>query len=302
MQTTTAPQVPKKKRLKHNHPLAEYMLYSLLAFLFTGLLLSSLGQRIRRHLLVTTGMSKEVETFFPNNDFLWKPVHHHSDIHVYETFKYKHNSTHPMFHFSYQTEVPLEAFLDVLDHPEQSMEWLAWIKDYKFLGVPKNELSNLDILSSTVHAQMFVHPLAHFHDREFIVEISSNVATEKREEDGGETTTVTFTYANFLSTNDINNAFTKSCKDCIRGELDMMLVLTTVDDGATTLISMDLDMDMKSSNKTMKMPNFIMDSMIMRWGEISLHKLVKRCGDNIGLKNVVDVKATLRSLPIFLFL
>lgn len=292
--TTDSPSVP-RKHLKHNYNLIEYMQYSLLAFLFAGLILSSLGQLIRRIPLFTTGMRKEVETFFPNNDYLWKPVHHHSNIQIYEALK--HKSTHPVYHFEYQTEVPLEAFLDVLDHPAQSMEWLAWIKDYKFLGVHKNDLSNLDILSSKVYTQMVVHPLAHFHDREFMIEISSNVLTEKREEDGGETTTVTFTYTNVLSTNEIKNAFTKSCKDCIRGALDMTLTLTTDDDGATTLVSMDLDMDMNSSrNKLMKMPNFVMDSMIMRWGEVSMHKLFKRCRNNIGLKNVVNVKGSILNL------
>lgn len=292
MKATNAPQGA-HKHLKHNSPVAESMLYSLLAFLCTGLLLSSGIQQIRKHLLVTTGMTNEVDNFYPNNSYLWKPVHHHSDILVYEAFQ-NTNSTHPMYHFEFQTDVPLESFLDVLDHPEQSMEWFAWTKNYKFLGVHKKELSNLDILSSKVNAQMVMRPLGYFHEREFITEISADVATEKWEEGGGETTTAKFTYSNVPPEDEIKNAFTKSCKDCIRGAMDMVLTLTTDDYGLKTLVAMDLDMDMKSTNKLM--PNFITDSMIMHWGEISLHKLVKRCKDNIGLENVVDFKASIMNL------
>lgn len=250
---------------------------------------------VQKHRLVTSGLGKEVENFYHDNVFLWKPIHHHSDIQIYETFEHK-NSSHPIYHYEYKTDVPLEAFLDVLDHPEQSLEWFAWLKYHKYLGVKKNELTNLDILSSALNSQMIIRPIIHLHDREFLTQISSNIVTEKWEDGSGETTTAVFRYSNIDPKDEIKNAFTKSCKDCVRGDFDMVLTLTTDDDGATTLVSMDLDMDMKSSESPISFPKFITNTMIMRWGELSLHKLVKRCRDNLGLKSVVDIKASIMNL------
>lgn len=283
------------KHWRHNSPLAESVLLSLLFFLFTGLLLNSGMKYVQKHRLVTSGVGKEVENFYHGNVFLWRPIHHHSDIQIYETFEHK-NSSHPIYHYEYKTDVPLEAFLDVLDHPEQSLEWFAWLKYHKYLGVKKNELSNLDILSSSLNSQMIIRPIIHLHDREFLTQISSDIVTEKWEDGSGETTTAVFRYSNIDPKDEIKNAFTKSCKDCIRGAFDMVLTLTTNDDGTTTLVSMDLDMDMKSSESPFPIPKFITNTMIMRWGELSLHKLVKRCRDNLGLKNVVDIKASIMNL------
>lgn len=283
------------KHWRHNSPLAESLFLSLMVFLFSGILLNAGIKYVQKHRIVTSGLEKQVENFYDGNVFLWKPIHHHSDIQIYETFEHK-NSTHPIYHYEYKTDVPLEAFLDVLDHPEQSLEWFAWLKYHKYLGVKKNELSNLDILSSSLNSQMIIRPLIYLHDREFLTQISSNIVTEKWEDGGGETTTAVFRYSNVDPKDEIKNAFTKSCKDCIRGAFDMVLTLTTDDDGTTTLVSMDLDMDMKSYESPFPIPRFITNAMIMRWGELSLHKLVKRCRDNLGLKNVVDIKASIMNL------
>lgn len=288
-------EVHQSKHWRHNSPLAESVLLSLLFFLFTGLVLNSGMKYLQKHRLVTTGVGKEVENFYHANVFLWRPIHHHSDIQIYETFEHK-NSSHPIYHYEYKTDVPLEAFLDVLDHPEQSLEWFAWLKYHKYLGVKRNELSNLDILSSSLNSQMIISPILYLHDREFLTQVSSNVVTEKWEDGSGETTTAVFRYSNIDPKDEIKNAFTKSCKDCIRGAFDMVLTLTTDDDGRTTLVSMDLDMDMRPSESAFLIPKFVTNTMIIRWGELSLHKLVKRCRDNLGLKNVVDIKASIMNL------
>lgn len=274
---------------KHNLPIHSWMNYSFLGFLFVGLLISSGIQHVKN--IRTAGTSTEVENFYPHNYNLWKPVHHHSDISVYESFENK-NSTRPLYHFEYDTNIPLEAFIDVLDHPNQSMEWIAWIKDYKYIGVRKSELDTLDILKTPVNAQMILHPLIYTHEREFLTKIESTMYTAKLE-NHEEVTTVKFDYSNLNSVNEIKNAFTKQCKDCIRGNLNMLLTLITFDEGESTKLIMDLDMDLQSSDHV---PTFVDNSMILKWGEISLHKLMKRCRDNYKLKNIVDVKGGLLNL------
>ena len=58
-------------------------------------------------------------------------------------------------------------------------------------------------------------------------------------------------------------------------------------------------MDLNLSKKNHIVPKFMVNNMIMRWGELSLHKLVRRCRDNMGLGTVVDFKGTfLNMLPI----
>lgn len=288
---------------KHNVPLVESMFKTLILFLVTGLLINYGLHYVQKLLLITTGVGKEVEKYYADNDYLWKPVRHHSDIKIYETYERKNvTDVHPIYHYEYKTDIPLEAFLDVLDHPNQSMEWFAWLKDHKYVGVHKSDLAALDVLSNTLHSQMIIRPIVHLQDREFLNEVTSNIITEKLEDGSeGERTIVTFTYTNLSPEGDeIKNKFTKhNHKDCIRGALDMVLQLTTKDEGATTHVSMDLDMNMYPSrdwkNKSLvprlPVPSMLMDKMVLRWGEVSLHKLVKRCKENIGMGIAGDKKS-----------
>ena len=293
-----------RKHWRYNYPLLESIFLSLLIFLFTGLILNSAVRSIKRHMLITTGVGKEVENFYPNNDYLWRPVQVHSDsrIHIYETFE-KKNSTHPIYSYQYQTDIPLEAFLDVLDHPDQSMEWFAWLKDHKYTGVKKEDLQNLDILGNSLNSQMIIRPIIHLHDREFKAKVSADVVTEKWKDgdDLKERTVATFYYENIKPEDQIENKFTKhNHKQCIRGALDMLLQLTTEDEGKTTHVSMELDMDMNPTmSSSFALPKFLMNKMIMRWGVVSLHKLVKQSRDNIGMEDLADVKSSLwRLFPI----
>eukprot|EP01083_Nonionella_stella_P006925 20048_1 len=290
---------------RHNQPFVQFMLKFLLVFLCTGLFLNAIANYFRNRVLITTGVGEEIEIYKNRNDVLWKPVHHHSDIRIFETHE-RRNGTHihPIYHYEYQTRIPLEAFLDVLDHPDQSMEWFAWLKDHKYMGVRKNELENLDILSNTLHSQMIIHPLIHLQDREFLNEVTSNIATEKFDDgspSGGEKTTVTFFYRNLGGEDEVENKFTKhDHKDCKRGALNMVLHLSTKDEGATTHIDMELDMDMypcsSRTNMSISTPWILMDKMVMRWGEVSLHKLVKRCNENLGLDHTLNLKTSLWNL------
>ena len=286
--TSTPPDIA-SKHWKHNVHFAEYMFKFLLVFLFSCLILNSFFNYLRSHLFITTGVSKEVENYNAKNDYLWKPIHHHSDIKIYATYERKNGThVHPIYHYDYKTDIPLEAFLDVLDHPNQSMEWFAWLRDHKYMGVRKNDLDSLDILSNTVHSQMIIHPMIHLQDREFLTEVTSNVKTQKIVgRIGREKTIATFVYRN-LGGDEVENKFSKhDHKNCIRGALDMYLQLTTMDDGNTTHISMEVDMDMypssSRSKESLTTPWMLMDKTVMRWGELSLHKLVKRCRENLGL-------------------
>lgn len=289
---------------KHNMPLVESMFKTFVLFMVAGLLLSSGIHYLQKLLLITTGVGKELEKFHADNDYLWRPVRHHSDIKIYETYERKKgvDAHHPIYHFEYKTNIPLEAFLDVLDHPNQSMEWFAWLKDHKYMGVHKSELESLDVLSNTLYSQMILRPILHLQDREFVNEVTSKIVTEELKGDavgGGERTTVTFTYTDIPPGTEIENKFTKhNHKDCVRGALDMVLQLYTDDEGATTHLSMDLDMNMYPSRSKMdySFPKMLMNQMIMRWGEVSLHKLVKRCKENTGMDKVIDKRAFLWNL------
>jgi len=293
---TPANALPHAKHWRHNSHVVERMLMSLIVFLFVGLLINAGVQYFRQHLLVTTGTTKEVESFYPGNDCLWKPLTHHGDINISERSKESNTGdTHAIYHYEYKTDIPLEAFLDVLDHPQQSMEWFAWLKDHTYPGVKNNELPDLDILATSIDFEMVLHPMLHLHDRKFRSHLTSEIITAKWEDGNGESTVATFIYTN------IPQDATKETMhpECVRGSFDMILQFTSDDNGATTGITMELDMDLNLSKKNHIVPKFMVNNMIMRWGELSLHKLVRRCRDNMGLGTVVDFKGTfLNMLPI----
>jgi hypothetical protein len=129
--------------------------------------------------------------------------------------------------------------------------------------------------------------------------VSSEIITEKLLGASGKDRTIaTFKYAH-LEPDEVQNKFTKhNHKDSIRGSLDMVLKLTTLDEGVTTQLSMDLDMKMYPDGQQssyvsptqISVPRMMMDKMVMRWGEVSLHKLVKTCKTNLGLETELDKK------------
>lgn len=256
------------RKWRHNVPFMEAFAIFLVIFLFSGLMLDS-GYHYARQVI----LGKRGTTIVTEDG--WDHVKYHGDMLVTKK-QFPHYST-PTFRYEYKTDVPLEAFIDVLDHPQQSIEWFAWVVDHKY-NVNRKDLDSLDLLEKTVDFRMVLrpylsNPLRLHHDREFHLQTKAHIET-REEEPGKDVTTATITYKNIEDRN-------QSCNNCIMAKMDMILTLTSEDEGASTYVSMALNLDMASEH----LPEFMTNDMSMRWGALSLHKLVKRCSDNIGLKH-----------------
>jgi hypothetical protein len=256
------------KKLRHNVPIVEAFIVFMVIFLFSGLLMNSSVKVARETLFGKTNRSLIAKDG-------WSHVQYHGDMLV--TKKQFPDYSTPTFRYEYKTDVPLEAFIDVLDHPQQSVEWFAWMVDHKYI-VNSRELDTLDLLERTIDFRMVLRPYPSnpfrlHHDREFYIRTKSHIETQV-DAPGKETTIATFTYSNI-------DGQKQECDRCLMAKFDMILTLSSDDEGVSTFINMALNMDVSSDY----LPTFLADDMVMRWGALSLHKLVKRCSDDIGLNH-----------------
>eukprot|EP01083_Nonionella_stella_P146663 461575_1 len=333
-------------RCKHNFPLAEAIFLSFMIFLFAGLMIFSTIHYLKdHHLLITTGINpKQHHDFqiFGRKPLLgnsvqviqdrahhekkgWEHVNYHGDIAVYKKFKLNEVKEGPnagqevpveipTFKFVYHTNIPLHAFLNILNDPKQSMSWFALLAEHKY-EVKKHEplvyqeflQETLDLLPNSIDLHMVMKPYLNLHDREFATHLTSYIETDNEEFDNttgshGEKTVVTFLYQN-LDEDHADDNVRPICPrpyQCIRGKFDMVLRLTThdIDNGNSTSIEMELDMDMNTKGS----PQFLMNNSIMHWGVLSLHKLVKMCKVNLGIgfeKGMDDFRSSLiRLIPV----
>ncbi len=321
--TSKAKGFPQAKTQRHNFPILETIFLSFMIFLFTGLALFSFIHYFQDHILITTGLkpSKDVARMKQFNHLShpdregWERVHIHGDVAVYKKIaereqeqEDKTTRTHyspPIYLYHHKSNLPMHAFLDILNDPHQAMDWFAYLIDKKY-QVKKHEpkvyeelmAENLDLLPNDIDLHMILRPYLRLHDREFATHLTSFIDTEGEDYDPdtgshGERTVVTFLYRNIEDRDDVNVRPICPTGACVKGNFDMILRLTTHDEGNTTEVEMELDMDF---NPSKKIPKFLLDNLTMRWGVMSIHKLVKICRWNLGLESMVDFKASLYNL------
>lgn len=284
---------------KHSLSPAELLFQSFLVFLLTGLLFNFVFDYARHHALITTG----VEEFGENT---WKHVHSVGDLTVSRRRVAEESHIHE-FRFDYESSLPLRDIDNILRKPKTCSQWIAWSEGHEIFEGDKGEhfLTIGNHASHSISAQTFQS--GHLNDnnlgkkiliarmqldlpflqlqkkREVNIQIDRVLQSPVDDKEQ----VVCFKFESFQ-----DDAFFPPSRRYETADLTATICLSSEDDGDATTITLEAYLDPRCS----RIPAFLVDSMVLRWGKKSIHNLVHQCNDNLGLESAVDFKRPLYNL------
>jgi hypothetical protein len=203
----------------------------------------------------------------------------------------------------------MKGLMSILDHGSKTNDWVAWsIKDHQ-------ENKQGEEASDNLVRMRLKLPYLRLHNREVIAQLSKEGEEEKKRSPMSAVlhhaipmdvtheikkdmniATYHIKSHNLLRSDEINNDYYKivKCEDCKQAELDCTITLTQSNEQDGTRLIMEMYFDPKSS----KLPSFLVNDIVKRWGSTSLHKLVNQCYENLEIKNhnKVNWKVELQSI------
>ena len=276
---------------KHSLSPAELLFSSFLVFLLTGLLLNVTFDYVRRHALITTG----VENYEEN---VWKHVHSVGDLNVSKRRVAEESHIHE-FRFDYESRFPLHDIDTILRNPQTCSQWIAWSTGYEIfeaekgghmLRIDDHNLCSMATQNDHTPGKILVAkmqldlPLLQLQKkREVILRIERVLPSpaDNQEE------IVCFKLESFE-----DDALFPLSPHYERADLTATVTLSSENNDNTTTISLETYLDPRIS----RMPAFLVDSMVLRWGKKSIHNLVNQCHEKLGLKSDINFKRPLYNI------